>query len=495
MGKLTGFLEFGREVPHGRGPDERVSDWLESPHQASDEDLARQGARCMDCGTPFCQAGKVINGLASGCPINNLIPDWNDLVYRGLWREASIRLHQTNNFPEFTGRVCPAPCEGSCTLGITNEPVTIKAIECAIVDRAFDQGWITPEPPATRTGKRVVVVGSGPAGLAAAAQLNRAGHTVTVIERADRIGGLLMYGIPNMKLDKRFVERRVRLMADSGVRFVTGVEVGRGIPADRLLADYDAVVLCCGATEARDLQVEGRELRGIHLAMEFLHRNTKSLLDSGHADGQFISAKGRRVVVIGGGDTGTDCVGTALRHGAARVTQLEILPAPPGARAPDNPWPQWPKTYRLDYGQEEASALQGADPRVYGVQTKRFVGDAEGRVRELSTVRVEWKRGTDGRMSMHEVPGTEQVVPAELVLLALGFVGPEKPGLVTDLGLKLDDRGNVATDGEKMTSVPGVFAAGDMVRGQSLVVWAINEGRKAARGVDRYLMYGETYLP
>ena len=495
MGKLTGFLEYKREVPHGRSPEERLADWLESPHPATDAQLATQGARCMNCGTPFCQTGKVINGLAAGCPINNLIPDWNDLVYRGLWKEANIRLHQTNNFPEFTGRVCPAPCEGSCTLAITDEAVTIKSIECAIADRAFEEGWMVPETPTTRTGKSVAVVGSGPAGLAAATQLNRAGHTVTVIERADRIGGLLMYGIPNMKLDKRLVERRVRLMADSGVRFLTGVEVGRNIPSERLLLDYDAVVLCCGATEARDLQIEGRELQGVHLAMEFLHKNTKSLLDSGHADGQYISAKDKHVVVIGGGDTGTDCVGTALRHGAANVVQLEILPTPPDHRAADNPWPQWPKVYRMDYGQEEAAARQGADPRVYGVQTKRLVGDDQGHVRELHLTGVEWRRNHDGRMALHEVPGTERVIRADLVLLALGFVGPEKKGLVAELGLKLDDRAHVATDAEKMTSVPGVFAAGDMVRGQSLVVWAINEGRKAARGCDRYLMYGETYLP
>ena len=494
MGKLTGFLEFTRQLPHGRAPEARVKDWAESPHHADDQTLTTQAARCMDCGTPFCQAGKVINGLAAGCPINNLIPDWNDLVYRGLWREAIVRLHQTNNFPEFTGRVCPAPCEGSCTLGIADEPVTIKTIECAIVDRAFEEGWIVAEPPATRTGKKIAVVGSGPAGLAAAAQLNRAGHTVTVIERADRIGGLLMYGIPNMKLDKRVVERRVRLMADSGVRFVTGVEVGHGITAERLLSDYDAVVLCCGATQARDLHVEGRDLQGIHFAMEFLTKNTKSLLDSNHADGQFISAKDKHVIVIGGGDTGTDCVGTAVRHGAASVTQLEILPSPPLARGADNPWPQWPKTYRLDYGQEEVAALQGADPRVYSVQTRRFVGDASGHVTELHTVGAEWRRNHEGRMVLHDIPGTERIVRADLVLLALGFVGPEKGGIVSELGLRFDDRGNVATDGEKMTSVPGVFAAGDMVRGQSLVVWAINEGRKAARGCDRYLTYGETYL-
>ena len=495
MGKLTGFLEFHRQAPKGRSPEERLRDWEEAHAEAGEELLRQQGSRCMDCGIPFCHTGKLIGGMASGCPIHNLIPDWNDLVYRGLWKEASIRLHQTNNFPEFTGRVCPAPCEGSCTLALNDEPVTIKAIECAIIDRAFAEGWIVPEPPAVRTGKRVAVIGSGPAGLAAAAQLNRAGHTITVIERADRIGGLLMYGIPNMNLEKRLNDRRVRLMADSGVRFVTGVEAGRDIPVPRLLADYDAVALCCGATQARDLQVEGRNLSGVHLAMEYLHANTKSLLDSGHADGQYISAKEKDVIVIGGGDTGTDCVATALRHGAKSVTQLELLPAPLPSRATDNPWPQWPKVYRVDYGQEEAAARQGADPRLYSMQTKRLVGDAEGLVQELHGVQIEWRRGSDGRMSLAELPGTERVFSAELVLLSLGFVGPERKGLVTDLGLKLDDRGNVVTDGERMTSVPGVFAAGDMVRGQSLVVWAIEEGRKAARGVDRYLMYGETYLP
>jgi glutamate synthase (NADPH/NADH) small chain len=370
--------------------------------------------------------------------------------------------------------------------------VTIKSIECAIADRAFDEGWVRPDGTANRTGKRVAVIGSGPAGLAAADQLNHAGHTVTVFERSDRVGGLLMYGIPNMKLPKKMVERRVRLMADGGVRFVTGVEVGRDVEAKNLLADWDAVVLCCGAAAARDLPIEGRGLSGIHLAMEFLHANTKSLLDSSHADGEFISARGKNVVVIGGGDTGTDCVGTALRHKATYVNQLEILSRPPDRRAADNPWPQWPKVYRMDYGQEEAAALQGADPRHYSIQTKRFVGDAEGHVREVHTIDIEWKKGPEGKIHLVEVPGTERVFPAEL---ALGFVGPEKRGLVHDLALKLDERGNVVTDGEKMTSVPGVFAAGDMVRGQSLVVWAIHEGRKAARGVDKYLMYGQTYLP
>jgi glutamate synthase (NADPH/NADH) small chain len=369
MGKPTGFMEYGREPAHQRPPLERVKDWSEQHPPYPEETIRTQGARCMDCGVPFCHTGRLIAGMASGCPVNNLIPEWNDLVYRGQWQEAIIRLHKTNNFPEFTGRVCPAPCEGSCTLGINAPPVTIKSIECEIIDRAWSNGWVKPQPPLARTGKRVAVVGSGPAGLAAAAQLNRAGHFVTVFERADRIGGLLMYGIPSMKLDKKVVERRVRLMADEGVRFISSTEVGRDFPAHRLQTDFDAAVLCSGATAARDLKIEGRELQGIHLAMDFLHQNTKSLLDSNHADGKYISAKGKNVIVIGGGDTGTDCVGTAIRHGAKSVVQLEIMPRPPDERAADNPWPQWPKVYKLDYGQEEAQARWGADPRQYAVQT------------------------------------------------------------------------------------------------------------------------------
>jgi glutamate synthase (NADPH/NADH) small chain len=440
----------------------------------------------MDCGTPFCHAGTVIGGLATGCPIHNLIPEWNDLVYRGRWREALDRLHHTNNFPEFTGRVCPAPCEGSCVLAIIEPPVTIKAIECAIVDKGFDEGWVVPRPPEKRTGRKVAVVGSGPAGLACAAQLNRAGHLVTVYERADRVGGLLMYGIPNMKLDKGIVERRVTLLAAEGVAFRTGVHVGRDVSAARIRAESDAVVLCGGATLPRDLPVEGRELAGIHFAMEFLHRNTKSLLDSNLEDGTAISAKDRDVVVIGGGDTGTDCVGTALRHGCRSLAQLEILPRPPLERAPDNPWPQWPKVYRLDYGQEEAAARFGGDPREYAVTTKRFVGDESGRVKAIETVRIDWVK-ENGRFVMKELPGTERTWPADLVLLALGFLGPERGGMIEELGVVLDERGNVATDGEGRTNVPGVFAAGDMRRGQSLVVWAIAEGRRAAEGVERYL--------
>ena len=494
MGKPTGFMEYEREPKHERAPLERIKDWSEEHPPYDEAVLKRQGARCMDCGIPFCHAGKLIAGMAAGCPVNNLVPEWNDLVYRGQWEEAYIRLAKTNNFPEFTGRVCPAPCEGSCTLGINEPPVTIKLIECEIVDRAFAAGLVKPQPPPARTTRRVAVVGSGPAGLACAQQLNRAGHMVTVFERADRVGGLLMYGIPNMKLDKAVVERRVKQIADEGVRFVTGTEVGTHVPADRLAKEYDAVVLCGGATQARDLPVEGRSLQGIHLAMEFLAANTRSLLDSRHADGQYLSAKGKAVVVIGGGDTGTDCVGTAIRHGATSVSQLEILPRPPDQRASDNPWPQWPKTLKTDYGQEEAKAKWGSDPRQFSVLTKRFVDDGKGNVKALEVVQVEWRKGADGRFGPQEVAGSQRTIPADLVLLALGFVGPERPAL-QQLGVKLDDRGNVWTDENKMTSVPGVFAAGDMSRGQSLVVWAIREGRQAAQAVDRYLEYGETVLP
>jgi glutamate synthase (NADPH/NADH) small chain len=493
MGKPTGFLEYPRELPLVRQPAERIRNWSEFHEHADEKQLRTQGARCMDCGVPFCHTGALIEGMAAGCPINNLIPEWNDLVYRGLWREALDRLHKTNNFPEFTGRVCPAPCEGSCVLGINEPPVTIKTIECAIVDKGFEEGWIVPEPPMVRTGKKVAVVGSGPAGLAAAAQLNKAGHWVTVFERDDRIGGLLMYGIPNMKLDKNIVQRRVDLMKAEGVAFVTNCEVGKHYPADKLRKQFDAIVLCGGATKPRDLPIEGRQLQGIHFAMEFLHDNTKSLLDSQLADGHFISAKGKDVIVIGGGDTGTDCVGTSMRHGCKSLVQFEILPMPPLTRAADNPWPQWPKVYKLDYGQEEAEAIFGKDPREYLIQTKKFVGDGNGRVKELHTVRVEWVKD-NGRTIPREVPGSERIFPAQLVLLAMGFLGPENQ-LLDQLGVEKDARSNArAEHGNFATNVPGVFAAGDMRRGQSLVVWAINEGRGAARECDRYLM-GDTQLP
>ena len=493
MGKTTGFLEYQRVLPVLRAPATRIGDWNEFHEHMSEAALKEQGARCMDCGVPFCHTGEMMVGGASGCPIHNLIPEWNDLVYRGQWQEALARLHKTNNFPEFTGRVCPAPCEGSCVLGISEPAVTIKNIEMSIIDKGFEEGWVKAHPPAKRTGKKVAVVGSGPAGLACAAQLNQAGHTVTVFERDDRIGGLLMYGIPQMKLEKSLVDRRVKLMAQEGVNFVVSTNVGKDFPTERLKSEFDAVVLCGGATQARDLPIEGRNLKGIHLAMEFLSLNTKSLLDSKHADGKYISAKGKHVVVIGGGDTGTDCVGTSLRHGCKSLVQLEILARPPDVRAADNPWPQWPRIYRVDYGQEEAAAVHGADPRQYAVVTKRFVGDGAGNLKGLHTVQVEWKP-ENGRMIMRELPGTEKEWPADLVFLAMGFLGPEKPGLLAQLGVALDGRGNVVTDAHKQTSVPKVFAAGDMARGQSLIVWAIAEGRDAARGVDKFLM-GETLLP
>jgi len=495
MGKPTGFMDYKRELPLAEPPAERVRHWREFHAHAALPMLQKQGARCMDCGIPFCHTGALLEGMASGCPIHNLIPEWNDLVYRGLWREALDRLHKTNNFPEFTGRVCPAPCEGSCVLGINEPPVTIKSIECAIIDKGFEEGWIVPEPPAHRTGKRVAVVGSGPAGLAAAAQLNRAGHWVTVFERADRIGGLLMYGIPNMKLDKHTIERRVDIMAAEGVIFVPNTEVGKNYPAEKLRQDFDAVVLCGGATRPNDFftKTEGRNLQGIHFAMEFLHANTKSLLDSNHQDSRYISAKDKDVVVIGGGDTGTDCVGTALRQGCKSLVQLEIVPMPPLERAADNPWPQWPKVYRLDYGQEEGKALWGEDPRQYAIQTTKFVGDNGGRLQAIHTVLVEWVKD-NGRATPRNIPGSEKALPAQIVLLALGFSGPENQ-LLDQLGVEKDPRSNAkAEHGNFATSVPGIFAAGDMRRGQSLVVWAINEGRGAARECDRFLM-GETSLP
>jgi glutamate synthase (NADPH/NADH) small chain len=493
MGKTTGFMEYQREIPSDREPLERLNDWDEFHLHMPEEALCSQGARCMDCGIPFCHTGKLISGMASGCPVNNLIPEWNDLVYRKLWRQALDRLHKTNNFPEFTGRVCPAPCEGSCTLGIIDPPVTIKNIEVSIVERGFDEGWIVPVLPTVRTGKRVAVVGSGPAGLSAAAQLNKAGHTVTVFERADLPGGLLMYGIPNMKLDKRLVvQRRIDLMKAEGITFVCNTEIGgSSYPADKLQKEFDAVVLTTGATLPRDLPIEGRNLSGIHFAMDFLTANTKAVLDTNSA---FISAQGRDVVIIGGGDTGTDCVGTSLRHGCSTVSQLEIMPRSPDERAADNPWPEWPKTHKIDYGQEEAAARFGADPRTYLTTATKFEGDADGNVKAVHTVQVNWAKNDKGQFVPQPVPGTEKVLQAQLVLLAMGFLGPEQP-LIESLGLERDPRSNVKADYEKYaTSQPGVFAAGDCRRGQSLVVWAFNEGRGAARECDRYLM-GTTELP
>ncbi len=494
MGKPKGFIEYLRELPLDRNAMERIRDWNEFHHHMEEKKLREQAARCMDCGVPFCHTGTLLSGMASGCPIHNLIPEWNDLVYRGLWKEALERLHKTNNFPEFTGRVCPAPCEGSCVLGINAPPVTIKNLECSIIDRGWEQGWVSAEPPRSRTGKKVAVIGSGPAGLCAAAQLNKVGHLVTVFERADRVGGLLMYGIPNMKLEKeQVVMRRLRQMEAEGITFLTNTDVGKNYPAEKLLREFDAVVLCTGATKPRDLPIEGRELKGVHFAMEFLTQNTRSLLDR-QKNGSFISAEGKNVMVIGGGDTGTDCVGTAMRHGCKNLVQVEILPQPPMERAQDNPWPEWPKVYRMDYGQEEAAAKFGADPRVYLTTAKKFLGDDQRRVKEVLTVQIQWERNEKGQFVPKEIPGTERVQAAELVLLAMGFLGPEQP-LLDALGVECDPRTNVKAEFEKyLTNVKGVFAAGDCRRGQSLVVWAFNEGRGAARECDRYLM-GHTNLP
>jgi glutamate synthase (NADPH) small chain len=496
MGKPTGFLEIDRATVSEEAPLERIKHWGEFKHHPAEQHHRQQGARCMDCGTPFCHTGLLISGMASGCPVNNLIPEWNDLVFKGRWKEALERLHKTNNFPEFTGRVCPAPCEGSCVLGVIEPPVAIKDNECAIIDRGWAEGWVIPHPPKTRTWKKIAVVGSGPAGLACADQLNQAGHSVTVYERADRIGGLLMYGIPNMKLDKNeVVLRRVNLMAEEGVQFVTNTEIGKDIPFAKLQEKFDAVVFCTGATVPRDLPAEGRNLRGVHFAMDFLTGNTKHLLDHGMGqDLPAINAKGKDVVVIGGGDTGTDCVATSIRHGARSVVQLEIMAKPPLQRQANNPWPEWPKVYKMDYGQYEASALQGDDPRQYLVMTERFVDDGQGNLAGIDIVEIEWGKNEAGQFGPIKKPGTERRLPAQLATLAMGFLGPD-PLSIKDAGLETDPRSNIkAEHGKFTTNVPGVFAAGDCRRGQSLVVWAINEGRAAAREVDRFLM-GVSKLP
>ncbi len=487
MGKPTGFKEFPRETVPYDDPLERVSGWDEFTVDVPEKHLRTQGARCMDCGVPFCQS-------ATGCPIDNLIPEWNDLVYRGRWREALDRLHQTNNFPEFTGRVCPAPCEGACVLGINEPAVTIKNIESAIVDKGFEEGWIQPEPPTERTGKKVAIIGSGPAGLTAAQQLNRAGHHVTVYERDDRVGGLLTYGIPNMKLDKGVVDRRLDIIRAEGVEFVTNAHVGVNKDAQKIRSENDALILACGATRPRDLPIPGRELEGVHFAMEFLLKNTKSLMDSNLEDGAYISAKGKRVIVIGGGDTGTDCIGTSIRHGCTSLVNFELLPKPPAERAPENPWPEWPAIFRVDYGHQEAEAKFGKDPREYRVLSKRFLDDGKGNVSGIETVRVEWTKDADGKWQMSEVPGSEEIFEADLIFLAMGFLGPEDT-LAEQLGLERDARSNFKAEyGKYATSTQGVFAAGDCRRGQSLVVWGIAEGRGAARAVDAFLM-GSSDLP
>jgi glutamate synthase (NADPH/NADH) small chain len=478
MGKPTGFIEIQRKKHPTRPVEERLEDWREVYLPYPKTDLQMQGARCMDCGIPFCH---------QGCPLGNLIPDWNDFVYRDRWQAALDRLHATNNFPEFTGRLCPAPCEGSCVLGINADPVTIKAVEVSIIDHAYEQGWVAAQPPRTRTWKKVAVVGSGPAGLAAADQLNRAGHSVTVFEKSDRIGGLLRYGIPEFKMEKRVLSRRLAIMEEEGVVFRAGVNIGAAVPVKRLTSDYDAVLLAAGAGAPRDLKVPGRELNGIHFAMEYLTLSNKRCEGDAIPNDQFISAEGKHVIIIGGGDTGADCLGTAHRQRPLSVTQLELLPMPPLTRAADNPWPQWPNIFRVSTAHEEGGE------RLYSVNTQRFVGDDRGRVRALQAVKVEMAR-KDGRMEFVPIAGSEFEIPADLVLLAMGFVGPERGPLIDELGVKLTERGNVWRDARWMTSVPGVFAAGDMQRGQSLIVWAIAEGRSAARGIDQYLM-GESKLP
>ncbi len=496
MGKPTGFLEVERKTISEQDPKERIRHWGEFKVHPEEAQLRDQGSRCMDCGTPFCHTGHLVSGMASGCPINNLIPEFNDLVYRGRWKEALNRLHKTNNFPEFTGRVCPAPCEGSCVLGVIEPPVTIKNIECSIIDRGWEEGWVTPNPPESRTGKTVAVIGSGPAGLACADQLNQAGHEVTVYERADRVGGLLMYGIPNMKLAKNeVVLRRVQVLEQEGVRFITNCEVGKDISSTELKEKHDAVVFCTGATKPRDLPIPGRELNGVHFAMEFLTGNTRHLLDNDFDDSlPQINAKDKDVVVIGGGDTGTDCVGTSIRHGAKSVVQLEILPKPPETRQANNPWPEWPKIYRMDYGQQEAAALQGEDPRQYLVMTERFLDDGNGNLAGLELVDIEWDKNDKGQFVPVKKEDSRRTIPAQLVTLAMGFLGPEETA-GNQLGLETDPRSNIkAEHGRFATNVEGVFAAGDCRRGQSLVVWAINEGRGAAREVDMFLM-GTSQLP
>ena len=490
MNKATGFLEYERKKGNEIPSKERLKHFHEFQEKPSDEALQKQGARCMDCGTPFCQTGNTIKRTASGCPISNLIPEWNELVYQGRWQEALERLRKTNNFAEFTGRVCPAPCEGSCVLGYIKSPVTIKQIERSIIDKGWQEGWIEPNPPKIRTGRRIAVVGSGPAGLSCADQLNQVGHTVTVYERADRIGGLLMYGIPNMKLEKSVVNRRIKLMETEGVVFKVNCEIGKDISFESLKENFDAIVFCVGATHPRDLAIEGRELKGIHFAMEYLTASTQHLLNTNFDNTlPALNAKGKNVIVIGGGDTGTDCVATALRQKCKNVTQLEIMPEPPKIRAKDNPWPEWPRTFLMDYGQKEATDRFGSDPRKYLVTTERFVSDESNHVKALEISKINPQAPKDKKSKTHDF-----IVKADLVLLAMGFLGPEEK-IAKHCNIETDERSNLkAPYGKFTTNLAGVFSAGDCRRGQSLVVWAINEGRAVAREVDIYLE-GKSQLP
>lgn len=489
MGKPTGFMDYKREVSKDVKPKDRIKNFNEFHEHLSKEKQQLQGARCMDCGVPFCQAGMNICGMTSGCPLHNLVPEWNDLVYTGNWQQAYNRLKKTNSFPEFTSRVCPALCEAACTCNLIGDPVATKENEYAIIENAYEKGYADPKPPKVRTGKTVAVVGSGPSGLAVADQLNKRGHSVTVYERSDRVGGLLMYGIPNMKLEKHIVDRKIKVMEAEGIVFKTGVDVGKDIKAEKLLKEYDRVVLACGASNPRDISVPGRDAKGIYFAVDFLKANTKSLLDSDFEDKKYVDTKGKNVVIIGGGDTGNDCVGTSIRHGCKSVTQIEMMPKAPDTRSASNPWPEWPKICKTDYGQEEAIAVFGHDPRIYESTVKEFVKDKNGSLKAVKIVKLSWEKDpASGRMKMSEVPGSEQALPAEIVLIAAGFLGSQK--YVTDaFHVDINERSNVKTGaGAYETSVKNVFTAGDMHRGQSLVVWAIREGREAARAVDESLM-------
>ena len=489
MGNPNGFMEYERQDNPAYSVKERITNYNEFHEPLCEEDRKHQGERCMHCGVPFCQAGMAINGMVSGCPLNNLIPEWNNLVSMKAWKQAYNRLKMTNNFPEFTSRVCPALCEKACTCGVFDEPVTTRANEYDIIETAYAEGWAQPQPPAVRTGKTVAIVGSGPSGLAAADQLNRRGHSVTVYERSDRVGGLLMYGIPNMKLEKRFIERKIEVMKAEGVTFKTNVNVGKDITAEELMQEYDRVILCCGASHPRDIKVPGREADGVHFAVDFLKSTTKSLLDNGLKDGTFISAKDKNVIVIGGGDTGNDCVGTCVRHGAKSVIQLEMMPKLPDTRAENNPWPEWPRICKTDYGQEEAAEVYGGDPRVYQTTVKELIADENGKLKQAVLIRLNAEKDEKiGRLKMVPIEGSEYTVDAELILIAAGFLGSER--YITEaFGVEIDGRTNVQTaKGTHQASVDRVFAAGDMRRGQSLVVWAIREGRACALELDERQM-------
>ena len=496
MGKPTGFMEYERQVSVAEEPKERIKHFNEFHMHLPKEKQQLQGARCMECGVPFCQAGMDLCGMTSGCPLHNLVPEWNDLVYTGNWQQAYNRLKKTNNFPEFTSRVCPALCENACTCGLYGDPVATKENEYAIIDNAYEKGYALPHPPKVRTGKKVAVIGSGPSGLAVADQLNKRGHLVTVFERHDRIGGLLMYGIPNMKLEKRIIDRKIDVMKAEGITFVTNTDIGKDIKPAKLLADFDRVVLCCGSSNPRDITAPGRDAEGIYFAVDFLSRNTKSLLDSDFKDGNYVSAKGKNVIIIGGGDTGNDCVGTCMRHGCKSVTQIEMMPKAPDKRAANNPWPEWPKICKTDYGQEEAIAVFGHDPRIYESTVKEFIKDKNGRLKAVKIVKLAWEKDPQtGRMNSKEVAGSEKIMDCELVLIAAGFLGAQK--YITDaFKVELTPRTNVKTEQDSFkTNVKNVFAAGDMHTGQSLVVKAIRQGRECAREVDESLMgYSNLYV-